>query len=245
MTAERKFDLEKSDWFLPVLTCLRQPVCDPISLRFYLREIFIDFFILLYEIISEIFMKRISMTEKCSLGEDLRALRITRKMTLEELAQKLGRSVGWLSQVERDISAPRMSDLRQIADIFGVQLSLFFGNAKAPEVEQGRIVRAAARRIIGERDRGLVETLISPDLTDSFEMIHSTFQPGSRRKEPMSRPTQEVAYMVSGKLDVWLDDDMFTVEAGDSFRIREATYRWANPYEEPAIAVWVISPPVY
>ncbi|MET1413529.1 XRE family transcriptional regulator [Roseibium sp. HPY-6] len=183
--------------------------------------------------------------EMSSLGEDLRALRTTRKMTLEELAQKLGRSVGWLSQIERDISTPRLSDLRQIADIFDVPLSIFFGSADAPEIEKGRIVRSSARRIIGERDAGLVETLISPDLTDNFEMIHSTFQPGSRRPSPISRPTQEVAYMISGKLDIWLDEDTFTVETGDSFRIRDASYRWANPYSEPAVAVWVISPPVY
>ncbi|WP_305987631.1 helix-turn-helix domain-containing protein [Roseibium sp. MMSF_3544] len=185
------------------------------------------------------------MVESSSLGEDLRALRATRKMTLEDLAQKLGRSVGWLSQIERDISTPRLSDLRQIADIFGVPLSIFFGSAEAPEVEKGRIVRAAARRVIGERDAGLVETLVSPDLTDSFEMIHSTFQPGSHRSKPITRPTQEVAYVISGKLDIWLDDDAFTVAAGDSFRIRDASYRWANPYSEPAVAVWVISPPVY
>lgn len=185
------------------------------------------------------------MASKSSLGEDLRALRSARKMTLEGLAQKLGRSVGWLSQVERDISVPRLSDLRQIADIFGVQLSLFFGHAEAPENEKGRIVRSAARRVIGERDSGLVETLISPDLTDSFEMIHSTFEPGSHRDEPITRPTQEVAYLVSGKLDIWLDDEKFTVETGDSFRIRDVSYRWANPYDAPAIAVWVISPPVY
>ncbi|MCV0424203.1 MAG: XRE family transcriptional regulator [Roseibium sp.] len=185
------------------------------------------------------------MTENSSLGEDLRALRTARKMTLEELAQKLGRSVGWLSQIERDISTPRMSDLRQIADVFGVQLSLFFGSTDGPERERGRVVRAASRRVIGERDQGLVETLISPDLTDDFEMIHSTFQPGSRRVELISRPTQELAYIVSGKLDIWLDDEKFTVEAGDSFRIRDASYRWENPYSEPAVAVWVISPPVY
>lgn len=183
--------------------------------------------------------------EMSSLGEDLRALRTTRKMTLEELAQKLGRSVGWLSQIERDISTPRLSDLRQIADIFDVPLSIFFGSADAPEIEKGRIVRSPARRIIGERDAGLVETLVSPDLTDNFEMIHSTFQPGSHRTSPISRPTQEVAYMISGKLDIWLDEDAFTVETGDSFRIRDASYRWANPYSEPAVAVWVISPPVY
>ena len=180
-----------------------------------------------------------------TLGKDLRALRTSRKMTLEELGARLDRSVGWLSQIERDISTPRVSDLREIADVFGVPLSLLFGYPDAHESERGKVVRATARRIMGEPDKGLVETLISPDLTDNFEVIHSTFQPGSQRGKPISRPTQEVAYLVSGKLDIWLDEDPFTLEAGDSFRVRGQSYRWANPYDTPAIAIWVISPPVY
>ena len=51
--------------------------------------------------------------------------------------------------------------------------------------------------------------------------------------------------MVSGKLDIQLDGEAFTVSAGDSFRLRGTVFRWANPYCDPAIAVWVISPPVY
>ncbi|MEN8895718.1 MAG: XRE family transcriptional regulator, partial [Yoonia sp.] len=32
---------------------------------------------------------------------------------------------------------------------------------------------------------------------------------------------------------------------GDSFRIRGQHYRWANPHDEPCVAIWVIAPPVY
>lgn len=180
-----------------------------------------------------------------SLGADLRSLRKLRGMTLEDMAGRLGKSVGWISQVERDISTPRVSDLRDIARIYEVPLSLFFGKAVGPENEMGRVVRAANRRTVGEQDGGLIEALLSPDLTDSFEVVHSTFQPGSARMERTSRPTQELAFLVSGKLDIWLDDDAFTIRAGDSFRVRDQSYRWANPYEVPAVAIWVISPPVY
>ncbi len=65
-----------------------------------------------------------------------------------------------------------------MADIFGVPQSLFSAPA-TPASEAGRIVRAQARRAIGERAPGLVEDLLSPDLTDTFEVIHSTFLPGS------------------------------------------------------------------
>ncbi|WP_319529869.1 helix-turn-helix domain-containing protein [uncultured Cohaesibacter sp.] len=185
------------------------------------------------------------MTRQTSLGSDLRALRIARKMTIEELAEKLGRSIGWVSQIERDMSTPKMADLQNLAQIFDVPMSLFFGETDAPEGESGLVVRSQARRIIGERESGLFETLISPDLTDSFEMIHSTFQPGAELKEPLVRKTQELAYLVSGRLDIWLGEQAFTVEAGDSFRIRQMPFRWSNPYPDPAVAIWVISPPIY
>jgi len=185
------------------------------------------------------------MSLPATLGKDIRALRKARKMTLDDRAQKLDRSVGWVSQVERDISTPTMDDLRQISRVFDVPMSLFFGTATAVAHEQGRIVRSSARREIGARDSGLIEALISPDLTDDFEVIHSTFLPGASIDANVSRPTTEVAYLISGKLDIWIDDKAFTVKAGDSFRIKGSTYRWANPYDAPALAIWVISPPIY
>lgn len=185
------------------------------------------------------------METPTTLGADLRALRKSRGLTLELLGERLGVSVGWLSQVERDISTPDTAILKQIAVELDVPMSLFFGQPVGPDNEVGRIVRACQRREIGEREGGLVEALISPDLTDDFEVIHSTFMPGSARKNAALRPTQEVAYLISGQLDIWLDGEFFAIYAGDSFRVRDQAMRWSNPYNNPAVAVWVISPPVY
>jgi transcriptional regulator with XRE-family HTH domain len=110
-----------------------------------------------------------------TLGVDLRALRKSRGVTLTDLSEKMGRSVGWLSQVERDISSPTINELRQLAKIFNVPLSLFFGSSEAKANEVGRIVRKSARRKIGGGDIGLVEELLSPDLTDDFEGIAVCF----------------------------------------------------------------------
>jgi len=180
-----------------------------------------------------------------SLGADLRALRKARAITLVALAQMLGRSVGWISQVERDLSKPSIDDLRAFARAFGVPLSLFFGQASAAVEEQGYVVRQGARRRIGSDQAGLIEEMLSPDLTDDFEVVHSVFEPGARLKAPNSRPTQEVGYLVSGQLDMTIGGRNFTLKAGDSFRIRGEAYQWANPYTEPAVAIWVIAPPVY
>lgn len=180
-----------------------------------------------------------------TLGVDLRALRRARGVTLAQTAEALGRSVGWLSQVERDKSDPSITDLRQIAAFFEVPVSILFRHEAAPAAEAGFIVRASARRPIGSSVAGLVEELLSPDLTDDFEMVHSTFLPHSRIKDPVQRPTQEVGFVVSGNLEIEIDGTVHKLGAGDSFRIRGEAFRWANPSPEPAVAIWVIAPPVY
>ena len=50
-----------------------------------------------------------------SLGQDLRVLRKRRGMTLVEVAEAMGRSVGWLSQVERNLSEPSLDELGEFA----------------------------------------------------------------------------------------------------------------------------------
>lgn len=180
-----------------------------------------------------------------TLGADLRALRKARGLTLAQLAHRLDRSVGWLSQVERDLSEPSFDDLRQIATVLGVPLSMLFAHAPAQAEEAGCIVRKGTRRPIGSGPAGLVEELLSPDLTDAFEMVHSTFKPGAAITTPVTRPTQEVGYVISGRLDLTIAGKPFTIDPGDSFRIRGEPFLWANPYAEPAVVIWVIAPPVY
>lgn len=180
-----------------------------------------------------------------TLGVDLRALRKSRGITLTGLSEKMGRSVGWLSQVERDISSPTINELRQLAKIFNVPLSLFFGSSEAKANEVGRIVRKSARRKIGGGDIGLVEELLSPDLTDDFEVLRSVFRPNAKLENFVTRPTQEVGYVVSGNLNLWIENEIFELGSGDSFRIRGEQFKWANPNNEDAIVIWVIAPPIY
>ncbi len=179
------------------------------------------------------------------LGQDLRSLRKARGLTLAELALKLGRSVGWLSQVERGLSEPGISDLRALAGAFDVPLGFFFANEAAPPEEQGFIVRRDARRSLGNNQDGLVEELLSPDLGGSFEIVRSVFAPGAALAKPAERPTEEAGYVVAGTLELTLGGRSFRLEAGDSFRFKDQALLWRNPGDEPCIVIWVIAPPIY
>ncbi|KGJ06962.1 XRE family transcriptional regulator [Paracoccus versutus] len=180
------------------------------------------------------------------VGEDIRSLRKSRGMTLLELAGDVGRSVGWLSQVERGQTTPSVRDLGQISDRLGVNISFFFRSASRAPEERGLVLRAADRTPIGSQESGLVEELLSPTLSGSFEMIKSTFAPrsssGGRRK---ARPKEDGGVLISGRLTLIIGDREIRLEPGDSFQFRETDYAWRNDGDEPAIAIWIVSPPIY
>lgn len=180
-----------------------------------------------------------------ALGRDLRALRKARGLTLNELAIRIGRSVGFLSQIERGLSAPSINDLRTLAKAFEVPVSWFFLTDEGDEAEREYIVRADARRALGTTEEGLVEELLSPDLGGSFEMFRSVIEPRTEQLEYTYRETEEAGYLVSGQIDLWIEEQKFSLTAGDSFRFDHMPCRWHNTGDEQAIIIWVVSPPVY
>lgn len=180
-----------------------------------------------------------------SVGKDIRALRKSRSVTLSELANCLNRSVGFISQIERGLSSPSINDLRAISEFFGIPISFFFGdNASRPD-EAKHIVRASSRRQIGSSEAGLVEELLSPDLSGDFEAVHSEFLPGAFLQDCQQRDTEEAGYVISGVFEIEIDGTWHTLNAGDSFRLMGEPYRWRNQQDTSAHLIWVISPPIY
>ena len=178
------------------------------------------------------------------IGADIRALRQGRGWTLMDLAGHIGRSVGWLSQVERGTSEPSLSDMRQIASLFSLPVSFFFSHSPAGH-EADHIVRAGQRRLMSDDDTGLTEELLSPDLGGAFEMVRSVFAPGAHVKAPVQRDTEEAGYVISGQLELCIDGTTHLLNAGDSFRFAGDVFEWANKGKEEAVVIWVIAPPVY
>jgi len=179
------------------------------------------------------------------IGQDIRRLRRLKRLTIKELAGAAGRSVGFLSQVERDLSGISVADLQRVTGALGVPMSWFFINDPPPPEERGHVVRAGARRQVGNRESGLVEELLSPDLGGSFEVFRSVFEPGAEMARAERRNTEEAGYIISGCLRLWLEDRAHDLAAGDSFRFSGERYRWENPGTDSAVVIWVISPPVY
>ena len=61
-----------------------------------------------------------------AIGEQLRELRQVKNLTLREVAEKAGISVGYLSQLERNHSRLPIAVLKRISDALGVHMNWFF-----------------------------------------------------------------------------------------------------------------------
>lgn len=180
-----------------------------------------------------------------AIGRDIRALRQGRQVTLSELALKTGRSVGYMSQLERGISKISLNDLRTLSKFFEVPISFFLDHHNTSPCDQGVVVRKENRRSVGTREDGMSEELLSPDIAGSYELMLTRIEPGASLTDEVHRPTEETGYLLNGELDVWIDGTHFHLHQGDTFRIDHKSFRWSNPGPTVTEIVWVTAPPVY
>jgi transcriptional regulator with XRE-family HTH domain len=188
-----------------------------------------------------------SEIDSIPVGYQIRDLRKAKGMTIPELAGRIGRSVGWLSQIERNKSPVTIPNLKKISDAFDVQITWFFqGNAIAPEDERDFIVRKDARRRLRYTGTGVSEELLSPNLSRGIEMLMTTLEAGASSGEPYSRKGDEAGYIVSGMLELTVNGNTQNLKPGDSFAFESSLpHRCFNPGEEPVSVVWVVTPPSY
>lgn len=184
--------------------------------------------------------------EERQIGEQIRELRRIKRLTLNQLAESVGVSVGYLSQIERNRSKLPIGTLRKICDVLGVHMSWFFPvGDRGPASERTFIVRAINRRRMTFTGLGVDEELLSPNLAGPLELLMSTIEPGADSGE-YTHDGSEAGVVIAGVMELWVNDQCFRLETGDSFSFSStARHRCRNPGEIPTKVVWVITPPYY
>lgn len=182
-----------------------------------------------------------------TIGEQVRQLRRAKALPLKDLAERIGMSIGYVSQVERGRSVLTVEVLMRISEALGVPLNYFFQSvATGRRDERDVIVRASERKQLRFPGLGITDELLSPDLNGPLEMLFSTIGPKAESGAPYSHAGAEAGVIISGTLDLWVDERHFRLEQGDSFSFKSTSlHRYANPTNLPTQVVWVITPPSY
>ena len=182
------------------------------------------------------------------LGPMIRDLRKRRGLTLAALGVKTGLSVGHLSQVERGLSTPTIRQLHGIAGAMGVTIGWFFhGEETNHEEDGGIVVRANRRKRMAMPDLGMTDELLVPHLNGDLELLACTLEPGkSSGPAPYAHEGEEAGLVLSGKMELEVDDRSYVLETGDSFAFKSMRpHRYRNCGTAALTVIWAITPPTY
>jgi transcriptional regulator with XRE-family HTH domain len=171
------------------------------------------------------------------LGEQIRLLRKLRKLSLQQLSEATGRSIGFLSQLERGKSQPSVSDLNKLATALAVPYGVFF--SQAPAHERGLVVRQAHRPVLHYAE-GVSDALLSPGFAGGLQLMLTRFAPGaSSGPQTLSHGGDQGGMVLCGSLELWVDEQCHLLAAGDSFSFNSSRpHRYCNPGHEEAQVVW-------
>ena len=192
--------------------------------------------------------KRQESAEGILVGRQIRDLRKAKGLTIAELAEHIERSVGYVSQIERDLSELSIPGLKRIAEALEVQISWFFHpTGAAPAAERDYIVRRGNRRRLSLTGIGVTEELLSPSLGGATELVLTRVPPRSTTgAEFVTRKAEESGLVLQGRMELWVGEKHFLLDEGDSFCFGAGeSHRIHNPGDTECVVVWVITPPVY
>ncbi|USG62509.1 cupin domain-containing protein [Sneathiella marina] len=196
----------------------------------------------------EISDEEVSANSQIPVGQQIRELRRARGLTLTDMKNVTGRSVGNLSEMERGVSPITIEALDAIALALDVSINWFFsGTAVAAPEERDVVVRRSARREINLSQAGTREELLSPNLKGQLELILTTFSPGAGTGDAgRARKGEEGGMIISGTLELSVNGKSYVLEEGDSFQMLGAGKHWChNPGDVDTVVVWAISPATY
>jgi len=186
------------------------------------------------------------------LGREIRQLRKVRGLTLQQLAERTGRSLGFLSQVERNLSKPSVAALQDISEALSIHIGWFFRDEQPVEgTEMQFVVRAANRRrlkysdLSGTEYLGLHDHLLSTNLDGELALGISRYEPGaSTGDDCYQHKGEEAGLVLSGKLELTIENKCYLLEAGDSFSFKsDFKHRYFNPSAtEDCVVVWANTP---
>ena len=175
------------------------------------------------------------------LGPQLRRMRQRRGMALAEAAGLAGISAGFLSSLERAQANASVATLQRLATAYGTTVMELFHTPR----HHGRLVKPNERRVL-EVHPGVRMELLSSGAPMLQSMLFRV-APLAGSEGSYSHQGEEFIFMISGTLEIWLDElQCFVLQAGDSFWF-ESTHghRWFNPGDMEAALLWINTPPTF
>jgi DNA-binding transcriptional MerR regulator/mannose-6-phosphate isomerase-like protein (cupin superfamily) len=175
-----------------------------------------------------------------AIGSHLRQLRSKRRLSLAQVAQSVGISVGFLSALERSQMSGSVGTLRKLARFYKTNILDFFDGTGI----SSRQVRPEQRKVL-EAGSGVRMELLAWGNT-VMEPHLFRVAPAAGSGESYTHEGEEFLYVLRGQLTIMLENEEYRLKAGDSFYFESATpHHWRNPGRAETWVLWVNTPPTF
>ncbi len=183
--------------------------------------------------------------EEIRIAEKIRELRIFRKLTLREVAERTRLSAALLSQIENNNVSPPIATLLKIANALDVKIGYFFEEDEDTPADY-ILVRKNERKQVKREGTlyGYSYELLTHRMKEkAMEPFLVEFSHYDYTKRDFFRHAgDEFMYVISGRIEYQAGEDTVTLNPGDSLYIKSnVPHRGKSISKNKAIALIVLS----
>jgi transcriptional regulator with XRE-family HTH domain len=174
-------------------------------------------------------------------GRQLRLLRRARGLTLAELAERAGCSDGYLSSVEKGVTAPTLSSLATLAAVLGSDMSVFFPTRQRDPIHVHRASNTRHLRIAASDSESY--TILSARSVDpSYTGLLEDIAP-SPSETSYSYFGERFLLMLSGEIELRIGSSTHRLTPGDTIHYSShPDHLLRVTSSKPANILWVVTP---
>lgn len=154
-----------------------------------------------------------------TIGLSIRRLRKLNKITLQQLANETGLSVGYLSNIERNVTSPTLTNLQKICEVLNTSL----GDLLERNAQERIVIKKEDRESYIEDVEDMRIDIVDFGI-DEVSFLLVELQPLSHtREERWTHEYDEVGIVIGGQLTVMLENEEIDLNEGDAIYIKANT----------------------
>jgi transcriptional regulator with XRE-family HTH domain len=179
------------------------------------------------------------------IGERLRSLRKAAKLTIRDVATKVGISARVLGSIERTSLGMHIPEAKALANFFGVTLTSLMAQTDAHS-NKARIVGAAGGEILPTLGRGLrIEQLATG--RDMMDCQRWYIDAGVNSHGAYGHDGEEFVYVLMGEFEITINEtQVHRLRQGESIYFKSTwKHSWVNPGRATTVLLWVNTPPTF
>ena len=175
-----------------------------------------------------------------AVGVRLRQLRSNRDLSLTQVANAIGISVGFLSALERSSMSASVGTLRKLARFYKTNILEFFD----PSQSSSRVVSVNKRKVLTAGPGVRMELLAWGNTVMEPHLFR--IGPGAGSGESYSHEGEEFLFVMRGQLLISVEGEEYKLKTGDSFYFESTTrHQWRNPGKTETSVLWINTPPTF